>query len=165
MSPTPALQDKRQLQFFCDECSTQIIRQQCLIRTDVNVRRNPVNPRSHLNLAELTGMRPSLKWAKLFFSSVSNTFCGTTMNLGRLTGRINTLPWFHAVIRRRVRVYLVDISKRSLTELTLQPPAPHLSSSCSQSEEDSNQFMWASRRRLLRNCFISGGRKWFKHLN
>lgn len=32
----------------------------------------------------LTGMRPSLKWAKLFFSSVSRTFCGTTMNLGRL---------------------------------------------------------------------------------
>lgn len=29
-------------------------------------------------------MRPSLKWAKLFFSSVSRTFCGTTMNFGRL---------------------------------------------------------------------------------
>lgn len=55
--------------------------------------------------------------------------------------------------------YLVDISKRSLTELTLQPVAPHRSSSCSQSEADSNQFMWASRRRLLRNCFISGGGK------
>lgn len=34
----------------------------------------------------LTGMRPSLKWAKLFFSSVSKTFCGTTMKRGRLTG-------------------------------------------------------------------------------
>lgn len=59
------------------------------------------------------------------------------------------------------QIYLVDISKRSFTELTLHPLAPHLSSSCSQSEADSNQFMWVSRRRLLRNCFISGGRKWF----
>lgn len=58
---------------------------------------------------------------------------------------------------------LVDISKRSLTELTLQPVAPALSSSCSQSAEHSNQFMFGSRRRLLRNCFISidsGGRHW-----
>lgn len=54
-----------------------------------------------------------------------------------------------------VWIYLVDISKRSLTELTLQPVAPHLSSSCSQSVGVSNQFMWESRRRLLRNCFIS----------
>lgn len=61
--------------------------------------------------------------------------------------------------------YLVDISKRSLTELTLQVVAPHRSSSCSQSEADSNQFMWASRRRLLRNCFISGGGKLKKHFS
>lgn len=60
-------------------------------------------------------------------------------------------------------IYLVDISKRSLTELTLQLVAPQRSSSCSQSEADSNQFMWASRRRLLRNCFISVGGKWLKH--
>lgn len=60
--------------------------------------------------------------------------------------------------------YLVDISKRSLTELTLQPEAPLRSSSCSQSEADSNQFMSVLRRRLLRNCFISVERKWFKHL-
>lgn len=52
--------------------------------------------------------------------------------------------------------YLFDISKRSLTELTLQLVVPQRSSSCSQSEADSNQFMWESRRRLLRNCFISG---------
>lgn len=58
----------------------------------------------------------------------------------------------------RHKFYLVDISKRSLTELTLHPEAPHLSSSCSQSETDSHQFMWESRGRLLRNCFISGGR-------
>lgn len=52
-------------------------------------------------------------------------------------------------------LYLVDISKRSLTELTLQPVAPVLSSSCSQPNELSNQFMVGSRRLLLRNCFIS----------
>lgn len=61
--------------------------------------------------------------------------------------------------------YLVDISKRSLTELTLQPVAPHRSSSCSQSEAESNQFMRASRRRLLRNCFISGGGKLKRHVS
>lgn len=55
--------------------------------------------------------------------------------------------------------HLVDISKRSLTELTLHPVAPTLSSSCSQSNELSNQFMSGSRRRLLRNCFISGERE------
>lgn len=55
----------------------------------------------------------------------------------------------------KVDLYLVDISKRSLTELTLQPVAPVLSSSCSQPNELSNQFMVGSRRRLLRNCFIS----------
>ncbi len=52
-------------------------------------------------------------------------------------------------------LYLVDISKRSLTELTLQPLAPVLSSSCSHPIEHSNQVMLGSRRRLLRNCFIS----------
>lgn len=71
--------------------------------------------------------------------------------------------WNTFVVLATIPLYLVDISKRSLTELTLQPVAPHLSSSCSQSEADSYQFMWVSRRRLLRNCFISGGRKWFKH--
>lgn len=106
-------------------------------------------------------MRPSLKWAKLFFSSVSRTFCGTTINLGRLIGNkaliilhLFKLSWYFD----RDKFYLVDISKRSLTELTLHPEAPHLSSSCSQSETDSHQFMWESRGRLLRNCFISGGR-------
>lgn len=109
-------------------------------------------------------MRPSLKWAKLFFSSVSRTFCGTTMNLGRLTGnkarimRIILHLFKLACDFDRVKFYLVDISKRSLTEVTLHPEAPHLSSSCSQSETDSHQFMWESRGRLLRNCFISGGR-------
>lgn len=71
-----------------------------------------------------------------------------------ITGIYHSIP--------QCQIYLVDISKRSLTELTLQPMAPHLSSSCSQSETDSYQFMWAFRRRLLRNCFISGGRKRFK---
>lgn len=52
-------------------------------------------------------------------------------------------------------LYLVDISKRSLTELTLQPLAPVLSSSCSHPIEHSDQFMLGSRRLLLRNCFIS----------
>lgn len=37
------------------------------------------------SVVKLTGIRPSLKWAKLFFSSVSRTFWGTTMNLDRLT--------------------------------------------------------------------------------
>lgn len=115
-------------------------------------------------------MRPSLKCAKLFFSSVSRTFCGTTMNLGRLTGNRQKkrnvriiLILSNGALKLSSRLdgcefYLVDISKRSLTELTLHPEAPHLSSSCSQSETDSHQFMWESRRRLLRNCFISGGR-------
>lgn len=35
----------------------------------------------------LTGMRPSLKCAKLFLSSVSKTLCGITMNLERLLGK------------------------------------------------------------------------------
>lgn len=68
--------------------------------------------------------------------------------------RALTLSWCFD----RHKFYLVDISKRSLTEVTLHPEAPHLSSSCSQSETDSHQFMWESRGRLLRNCFISGGR-------
>ena len=55
--------------------------------------------------------------------------------------------------------HLVDISKRSLTVLTRQPMAPHRSSSRSHSSTDSNQFIWPSRQRLLRNCFISEGQK------
>lgn len=92
------------------------------------------------------------------------------MNLGRLTGNRQKkrnvriiLILSNGALKLSSRLdgcefYLVDISKRSLTELTLHPEAPHLSSSCSQSETDSHQFMWESRRRLLRNCFISGGR-------
>lgn len=67
------------------------------------------------------------------------------------------------MLSNRHQFYLVDISKRSLTELTRHPEAPHLSSSCSQSETDSHQFMWESRGRLLRNCFISGGRVIQRH--
>lgn len=37
-------------------------------------------------LLKPTGIRPSLKWAKLFFSSVSKTLWGTTMYLDRLSG-------------------------------------------------------------------------------
>lgn len=143
----------------------------------------------------LTGMRPSLKCAKLFLSSVSKTLCGITMNLERLLGKdAHYSLWsifksltvgfarkchFSRCFEKkhklnpcccayftslRLLIYLVDISKRSLTELTLHPVAPHLSSSCSQSVADSNQFMWASRRRLLRNCFISGEETWFIHI-
>lgn len=45
-------------------------------------------------LSALTGIRPSLKWAKLFFSSVSKTFCGTTMNRGRLTGNRESAQFY-----------------------------------------------------------------------
>lgn len=57
-------------------------------------------------LSALTGMRPSLKWAKLFFSSVSKTFCGTTMDLGRLTENRENTQFYWQNINGRVMAWM-----------------------------------------------------------
>lgn len=67
-------------------------------------------------------MRPSLKWAKLFFNSVSKTFCGTTTNLGRLreyTEFSNDNTFFFAWYFQYFSNYLTVTKKKSIKSLFL----------------------------------------------